>query len=85
MALDLSGVWTALATPMQSGHPDREAWAKLVRYQLDNGVTGLVVCGTTGESATLTKDEKLAQIADTKELAQGRGRVMVGTGSSSTA
>ena len=53
-------VLTAMATPFdRQGRLDEEAAARLAVYLLDNGSDGLVVCGTTGESPTLTHEEKL--------------------------
>lgn len=60
---DLRGIWVALATPFRSGHIDHEALNALVTRLLADGVRGLVVCGTTGEAAALSKDEQL-QVLD---------------------
>jgi 4-hydroxy-tetrahydrodipicolinate synthase len=82
----LRGCATALVTPFTSeGAIDEEALARLIEYQLAGGVKLLVPCGTTGESATMTEAEDQRVIKRTIELAQGRARVIAGTGSNSTA
>lgn len=84
--LAASGVWTALVTPFTaSGEFDASAYAQLLDYQLGSGVTGLVPCGTTGESPTLSWEEHGAAVALAVRRAQGRALVMAGTGSNNTA
>ncbi len=80
-----SGVWTALATPFQNGSVDQNAFQRLIESQIRGKISGLVVCGTTGESATLTREERLDLIEQCVSFAQGRIPVMAGTGSPSTA
>ena len=53
-----SGAYTALVTPMKGGKVDYDAFGKLIDLQLEGGVSGLVPCGTTGESATLSMSER---------------------------
>jgi len=60
---DLRGIWVALATPFSSGLVDVDALQGLAKKLLADGVRGLVVCGTTGEAAALSKDEQL-QVLD---------------------
>ena len=81
------GVWTALITPFLPGECgiDWENLEKLVALQVDAGINGIVVCGTTGEASTLTLQEKLALIRKIKALAFGRVQIMAGVGTSSTA
>ncbi len=82
----LRGCATALVTPFKTdGAIDEEALARLIEYQLTNGVKLLVPCGTTGESATMTEVEDQLVIKHAIALARGRGRVIAGTGSNSTA
>jgi 4-hydroxy-tetrahydrodipicolinate synthase len=82
----LRGCATALVTPFTSdGAIDEAALTRLIEYQLDNGVRLLVPCGTTGESATMTEAEDQRVISRAIELARGRGKVIAGTGSNSTA
>ena len=80
-----SGVWTALVTPFTaSGEFDATTYAQLLEYQLASGITGLVPCGTTGESPTLSWEEQGAAVALAVRRAHGRALVMAGTGSNST-
>ncbi len=79
------GTFTALVTPFTPDNQiDTEAFRKLVDFQFDNGVTGIVPVGTTGESPTLDYDEHKRAIALAVEYARGRGPVIGGTGSNST-
>ncbi|MCX5747808.1 MAG: 4-hydroxy-tetrahydrodipicolinate synthase [Proteobacteria bacterium] len=79
------GCLTALVTPFKAGRVDFEALAKLVDWQIDNGVDGIVSVGTTGESATLDVDEHVAVIAATVKAARGRVPVVAGAGGNATA
>ena len=80
------GIATALATPMElDGAIDYEAYGRLIDWQIDAGVAGLVACGTTGESATMTEAEHKEVIRFTVERAAGRVPVIAGTGSNCTA
>jgi 4-hydroxy-tetrahydrodipicolinate synthase len=81
----LKGAFTALVTPFKEGVFDEKAFIQLVERQIEGGVHGLVPCGTTGESATLTHDEHNRVIDATIEAAAGRVPVIAGTGSNSTA
>lgn len=79
------GVYTALITPFTgTGAVDIGAFKRLVEYQINSGIDGLVPCGTTGESSTLTHDEHDRVIALTVQYAAGRVPVVAGTGSNST-
>ncbi len=79
------GVFTALITPFdKGGWVDKEALSKIIEAQIVAGVSGLVPCGTTGESPTLSHDEHDRVIALTIELAAGRVPVIAGTGSNAT-
>ncbi len=80
------GVYTAIITPFdKGGWVDKEALSNIIEAQIAAGVSGLVPCGTTGESPTLSHDEHDRVIALTIELAAGRVPVIAGTGSNSTA
>ncbi|MGZ5863457.1 MAG: 4-hydroxy-tetrahydrodipicolinate synthase [Methyloceanibacter sp.] len=79
------GSITALITPFKDGKVDVAAFRKLVEWQIDQGTHGLVPCGTTGESPTLTHDEHKQVIELCIEAAAGRVPVIAGTGSNSTA
>lgn len=75
----------ALITPFQNGEIDWSAFENFVEWHIDQGSHGLVPCGTTGESPTLTHDEHMAITAKTVQVAKGRVPVIAGTGSNSTA
>ncbi len=79
-----AGTHTAIVTPFLNGQLDEEALKKLVDFQFANGVSGVVPCGTTGESPTLDHDEHKHVVQLTAQFAKGRGIVMAGTGSNST-
>ncbi|MDB6088208.1 MAG: 4-hydroxy-tetrahydrodipicolinate synthase [Gammaproteobacteria bacterium] len=81
-----SGSLVAIVTPMGlDGGVDFDAWARLVDFHLANGTSGIVVGGTTGESATL-RDSELRELTE-RACAHTRGRIpiIVGAGTSSTA
>ena len=79
------GVYTALITPFTAqGAVDEKAFQEFVEWQIEQGVHGLVPCGTTGESPTLTHEEHNRVIDLCVEVARGRVPVMAGAGSNST-
>lgn len=83
--LDLRGCGTALVTPFDAeGALDEEAFRGLVRRQLEGGIRMLVPCGTTGESATLSKEEKERLVRICVEEADGEALVVAGSGSNDT-
>ena len=79
-----SGSIPALATPFKDGKFDEAAYRRFVEWQIESGSTGLVPCGTTGESATLDNDEHHRVIAVCAETAAGRVPVIAGAGSNDT-
>ena len=80
------GSLVALVTPFDSNNRvDYAALKRLIQFHVDSGTDGLVIAGTTGESATLTRAEHAELIARTVELVDGRMPVIAGTGSNSTA
>ena len=87
----LRGAFTALVTPFtDDGALDEAAFRRLVRWQILAGIDGLVPCGTTGESPTLTGEERERLIAATVEVVRERAsrdriRVVAGTGTNDTA
>jgi len=82
----LSGSLAAIVTPMYpDGALDEAAFAALVDFHAEQGTDGLVVAGTTGESPTLTDDEKLGLFRQAVQGARGRMPVVAGTGSNATA
>lgn len=79
------GIFTALITPFKDGKVDEAAFQRFVAWQIEQGVHGLVPCGTTGESPTLSHEEHDRVIELCIEVAAGKVPVMAGTGSNSTA
>jgi 4-hydroxy-tetrahydrodipicolinate synthase len=79
------GCLTALVTPFRGGEIDFAALERLVDAQVAGGVQGVVPCGSTGESATLTHDEHIQVVEAVVRFARGRVPVIAGTGSNSTA
>ncbi|MBR1777824.1 MAG: 4-hydroxy-tetrahydrodipicolinate synthase [Alphaproteobacteria bacterium] len=79
------GLYTALITPFNQGEIDAEAFCRLIEFQIAAGVNGLVVCGTTGESAVMTAEEYGRTIELCLQTAAGRVPVIVGTGGNNTA
>lgn len=86
MPLLLQGVYTALVTPFSADGSsiDFDAYEKLLAQQIEGGVSGLVPCGTTGESPTLSDAEQRELIARTVRFVQGRVPVLAGSGSFNT-
>ncbi len=82
--MNFKGIYTALITPFKGGKIDEKAFGDFVQWQIEQGVHGLVPCGTTGESPTLTHEEHNRVISLCVEVAAGRVPVMAGTGSNST-
>ncbi|HEX4638526.1 MAG TPA: 4-hydroxy-tetrahydrodipicolinate synthase [Chthoniobacterales bacterium] len=78
------GTFTALVTPFRNGDVDFAALDKLIEAQIAAGITGIVSVGTTGESPTLTHEEKHEVISRTIKLAKGRCQVIAGAGTNST-
>lgn len=83
--MDFRGTFPALITPFRAGAIDFEALEAHVERLIAAGVTGLVPCGTTGESPTLTHEEHDTVIERVVRFAAGRVPVIAGTGSNSTA
>lgn len=81
----LKGALTALVTPFDSDdNVDVPALEKFVRKQIDQGISGLVPCGTTGETPCMTADEQETVVRTVVALADGKVPVIAGTGSNST-
>jgi 4-hydroxy-tetrahydrodipicolinate synthase len=83
--LELHGAMVALVTPFRGEEVDYDALGRIIEFQIENGIQGLVPCGTTGESPTLSHEEHDRVIAFTVEAAAKRVPVIAGTGSNSTA
>lgn len=79
-----TGSLVAIVTPFKQGKLDERALGDLIEWQITSGTHGIVPCGTTGESATLSHAEHDRVVAFTVEVARGRVPVVAGTGSNST-
>ena len=79
-----TGSLVAIVTPFRKGKVDERAFGDLIEWQIANGTTGIVPCGTTGESATLSHEEHNRVIEFTVEVVGRRVPVIAGTGSNST-
>ena len=81
-----SGSLVAIVTPMHlDGSIDLQAWDRLLALHLDAGTSGIVVCGTTGESPTVTDAELMQLLERARPRLQGRATLIVGAGTNSTA
>ena len=78
------GVGSAVPTPFDENGVDISEFRKFLQFQIDNNVDALIVCGTTGESSTMTRDEKIIAINCALEVANEKIPVIVGTGSNNT-
>ena len=78
------GIFTAIVTPFKNGYIDQTAYEKLINEQIEAGIHGIVPCGTTGESPTLSADEKKTLISLTMKIVDGQVPVIAGTGSNCT-
>ncbi len=79
-----SGSLVAIVTPFKQGRVDEQALGDLIEFQIGNGTNGIVPCGTTGESATLSHQEHERVVAFTVEAVRRRVPVIAGAGSNST-
>jgi len=80
-----TGAGVAIVTPMKAnGEVNYPKLEELLNYQIENGTDAIIICGTTGESSTLTHEEHLEAIRFTIEKVAGRIPVIAGTGSNCT-
>jgi 4-hydroxy-tetrahydrodipicolinate synthase len=79
-----SGTFTALVTPFRNGEVDVEALEGMVEFQIQHGVSGLVPCGTTGETPAMSEAEDRVVVETVVRITNGRVPVIAGTGSNST-
>ena len=79
-----SGTFTALVTPFRNGEVDVEALEGMVEFQIQHGVSGLVPCGTTGETPAMSEAEDRVVVGTVVRITNGRVPVIAGTGSNST-
>jgi 4-hydroxy-tetrahydrodipicolinate synthase len=85
MSANLGSILTAMVTPFDDrGRIDDEAAVALMHHLVDHGSDGLVICGTTGEAATLSDEEQLAMIALAVEEMGSRCTIVAGVGSNDT-
>ena len=85
MSARFQGSFVAMVTPFRNGDVDEAKLRELVEFHVANGTDGLIPCGTTGESPTLSHDEHKRVVEIVIEAARGRLQVVAGTGSNSTA
>jgi 4-hydroxy-tetrahydrodipicolinate synthase len=78
------GAFTALVTPFKNNEVDEDAYRQLIEWQIEQGIHGLVPCGTTGESATLSHAEHKQVISICVDQTRGRVPVLAGAGSNNT-
>ncbi|MEI8340929.1 MAG: 4-hydroxy-tetrahydrodipicolinate synthase [Verrucomicrobiota bacterium] len=78
------GTFTALVTPFSNDRVDEASFGRLIEFQIENGISGIVPVGTTGESPTLDHAEHMRVIELAVQSAKGRCKVIAGTGSNST-
>lgn len=78
------GAYVAIVTPFIDGELDEQGFVDLIEFQIANGTHGIVPCGTTGESATLSFDEHKRVIDITVKVVNGRVPVIAGTGANNT-
>ncbi len=79
-----TGLFTAIVTPFKNGAVDEKALEKLVEFQIAGGVDGIVPCGTTGESPTLSHEEHNQVVEICVKVAKKRVKIVAGTGSNAT-
>ncbi len=79
------GIFTALLTPFRSGEIDFAAFAKMIDWQIESGVNGLVIAGSTGEGQSLTKTEFLQLVEFAVKQAKAKVKIIANTGLNSTA
>lgn len=79
------GCGTALVTPFDENGVNFDEFKKLIEFQISEGINALIVCGTTGESSTMTLEEKKSTIKFVVDTVNGRVPVIAGTGGNNTA
>jgi dihydrodipicolinate synthase len=78
------GAGSAVPTPFTENRINTEELKKFLKFQIERKIDALIVCGTTGESATMTKDEKIKVINCALEVSNGKVPIIAGTGSNNT-
>jgi len=83
--MSIKGSITALVTPMnEKGDLDYNSLERLINFQIDSGISGLVAVGTTGESATIDFEDHIKLIEFFIKISNGRVHIIAGTGANST-
>lgn len=82
--MSFRGAFTALVTPFKNGAVDEEAYRAFIEWQIEQGIDGVVPCGTTGEAATLSHTEQGEVIKICVDQVKGRVPVIAGAGSNNT-
>lgn len=82
--MELRGAFTALSTPFKDGEIDEKSYRDFIEWQIEEGIDGLVPCGTTGEAATMEHKEQGRIISICVDQAKGRVPVIAGAGSNNT-
>lgn len=82
--MQFAGAFTAIITPFRNGNVDEDAYRQLIEWQIEQGIDGLVPCGTTGESATLSHEEHAKVISICVDQVNKRVPVLAGAGSNNT-
>ena len=78
------GCGTAIVTPFKDGKVNLDEFKRLIEFQIQNKADSIIVCGTTGESPTLSVDEKMSLIKCAVETSNKRVPIIAGTGSNDT-
>ncbi len=78
------GCGTAISTPFTKTGVNFEEFRKLIEFQISEGIDAIIICGTTGESSTMSEEEKKATIKFAVDVAQKRVPIIAGTGSNNT-
>jgi len=84
MQQTFEGIWLPLITPFRDGEVDLPAVRGLVEYYIKAGIHGFIVCGTTGEPATMSEEEQLSVLDTVLEVSNGRRPVVMGLSSNDT-
>ncbi len=78
------GCGTAIITPFDDNGVNFKEFEKLIEFQINNGIDAIIVCGTTGESSTMTEEERKNTIEFAVKIANKRVPIIAGTGSNCT-
>ncbi len=78
------GCGTAIITPFDKNGVNFKEFEKLIEFQINNGIDAIIVCGTTGESSTMTEEERKSAIEFAVKVANKRVPIIAGTGSNCT-